>query len=450
MFYQLIVNNNMYWAHAMSHDLIHWEDLPIALYPGRDYRCWSGGTCVDGDRVIAMFYGQPEGIMVATSSDPMLLNWETVQREAVIPLESIPKAPADGFTVPDPFVWKEDGKYFALVGGITAHPVSGDKFPQMYLYTSTDLHNWEYEKGFLSSAEFCEADDDGACPYFMPIGDKRIIMHYSHRHGTRYILGEYDSKTYNFTPVNGGAISRDCWFGGVHAPSIFPVGEDIVAMFNINCSQWPVTDDNMMMVLPRIYTLSGSNKTELSVNVTENVESLRGKHTRLENITVSANSEFCIDEIRGRAMEIIAVIKPDKIPVFEMKVLCSADDSEYTKIQFYPRRGDRCCRVEDRSVWKLRENHKSTIVIDASHGSLRGDIIPAPPAREDVYIDSSDNIKLRVFIDNSIVEVYVNDRATAAIRTYPTRADADRIKFYSRGRDAEILTLDAWEMKSIF
>ena len=69
-----------HWGHAVSDDLIHWRDLPLAIYPNPEDRCYSGATLVEKDRVIAMYHGTRVGNMVAVSSDPLLLNWMKVFR----------------------------------------------------------------------------------------------------------------------------------------------------------------------------------------------------------------------------------------------------------------------------------------------------------------------------------------------------------------------------------
>ena len=46
----------------------------------------SGHVAIEDDRVIAMYHGTRVGNMVAVSSDPLLLNWEKVTGEAVIPM----------------------------------------------------------------------------------------------------------------------------------------------------------------------------------------------------------------------------------------------------------------------------------------------------------------------------------------------------------------------------
>ena len=66
----------MHWGHAVSDDMIHWKDLPLAIYPDIEYAVFSGSSLVEEDRVIAMYHGFGIGNMIATSSDPLLLNWE--------------------------------------------------------------------------------------------------------------------------------------------------------------------------------------------------------------------------------------------------------------------------------------------------------------------------------------------------------------------------------------
>ena len=75
-----------HWGHAVSTDLIHWRDLPYALYPHPEEACWSGSTLVEADRVIAMYHGHRAGNMVAVASDPLLLNWQKVTGNPVVPI----------------------------------------------------------------------------------------------------------------------------------------------------------------------------------------------------------------------------------------------------------------------------------------------------------------------------------------------------------------------------
>ena len=95
-----------HWGHAVSNDLVHWRDLPYAIYPDPEECCFSGATLVEQDRVIAMYHGTKAGNMVAVSSDPLLLNWEKVAGKPVIPILN-PDGSAPPYRVFDPCIWKE-------------------------------------------------------------------------------------------------------------------------------------------------------------------------------------------------------------------------------------------------------------------------------------------------------------------------------------------------------
>ncbi len=59
-------------------------------------------------------------------------------------------------------------------------------------------------------------------------------------------------------------------------------------------------------------------------------------------------------------------------------------------------------------------------------------------------------LKLRIFIDKSVVEVFANGRQCLALRVYPERKDSVGVSIRAQGSDAVLRRLDAWQMKSIY
>ena len=60
---------NMHWGHAVSEDLVHWQELPIALYPQQfgDW-CFSGSAVVDVNNTAGFKKGGEDAIVAAYTS----------------------------------------------------------------------------------------------------------------------------------------------------------------------------------------------------------------------------------------------------------------------------------------------------------------------------------------------------------------------------------------------
>ena len=164
LFYQAYPpeDRRQHWGHAVSDDLIHWRDLPLAIYPNPEDKCFSGATLVEEDRVIAMYHGTRVGNMVAVSDDPLLLNWEKVTGKAVIPMTSSDGSPLP-YRVFDPCIWKKGDQYYSLSGGTLPGP-GGKPVRANFLFRSPDLANWEYLHPFVEDDRFSLVGDDGPAP----------------------------------------------------------------------------------------------------------------------------------------------------------------------------------------------------------------------------------------------------------------------------------------------
>jgi beta-fructofuranosidase len=423
-----------HWGHAVSDDLIHWRDLPYAIYPNPEHKCFSGSTYVEKDRVIAMYHGTEVGNMVAISRDPLLLNWKKVAGKAVIPIRSSDGSPMP-YRIHDPCIWRKDGVYYSLSNG-------RDWYRELeYLFRSDDLEHWEYMHPFIENDRFTFKGDDGACPYFWPIGDRHILLFYSHMSGGQYFLGDYDTQRDKFVVTSHGKFNfGPSWSAGVHAPSATPDGKGgVIAIFNMNPGK-PTKGWNQIMTLPRRLTLLSDE--QLGIELAGDVKSLRYQHQRAASQQLPANEEVVLDAIRGNAMELEAEIDLCNAPMIEMNVLRSPDRQEYTRIAFFPNRGYR--RPD------YRGRHSSFISLESSRSSLLANVVSRAPETAEILLDEKESLKLRVFVDKSVVEVFANGKQCLAVRVYPGRKDSLGVSLRSQGRDAMLKSLDAWQMKNIY
>jgi beta-fructofuranosidase len=467
LFYQGYPPENRipHWGHTVSTDLVHWRDLPYALTPGPETACWSGAALAEENRVIAMYHGHELGNMVAVASDPLLLDWKKVTTGAVIPnpcpiwtptkggeampgVTGNPVPPGALNFVYDACIWKKDGLYYSLSGGTLPHGPSGRRTRAQFLFRSPDLAHWEYLHPFLEDDIFGLPGDDGGCPYFWPIGDRHILLHFSHRSGAHYLLGDYDTGRDKFVVTSGGRFTFGPWYpGGVHAPTACPDGEGgVIALFNINVAK-PTPGWNQIMSLPRRLTLAAPD--ELTVEPAGDLESLRGEHVHVEPRELPANREVVLDQVSGNALEILAELDPAGAQVLELDVLRSPGREEFTRIAFYPRRG--YVDWQRSGGWeRFQDARDSLLMIDTSRTSEAADVEARPPEIAPLFLAPGETLKLRIFIDRSVVEVFANDRQCVSVRAYPGRPDSLGVSLRAQGAPAALASLDAWQMHTIY
>ena len=438
-----------HWGHAISDDMIHWRDLPLAIYPNPEFQCYSGSALVEEDRVVVMYHGTRVGNMVATSSDPLLLNWEKVAGKAVVPMT--PNSDDLPYIVYDPNIWKKDGTYYSLSGAVTHDGPGGKQVFQSFLFRSQDLEHWEYMHEFVEGDRFTRIGDDSACPYFWPIGDgERWIMPFSsHISGTHYFVGDYDKDRDKFIPTNFGKFNFGATRpGGVHAPSATPDGEGgVIIIFNINAGK-PTKGWDQIMSLPRRLTLIGEDI--VGQEPFGDIESLRYNKQSVAAMTLPANKEIVLDNISGNAMEIIAEIDPKDSPMVEINVLRSPNKEEFTRIAFFKDRGVYQGRDYKRPPSPFNPKFNSLLTIESSYSSTLPDVRTRAPETGPFLLQPDKTLKLRIFIDKSVVEVFANGKQCVAQRVYPGLEESVGVSLRSQNLDAELLSLEAYQMKSIW
>lgn len=412
---QDILRRRQHWGHAVSDDLIHWRDLPYAIYPGVERMCFSGSTVVEKDQVVAFYPGIAAGQMVAVSKDPLLLNWTKLGDKPV-------NSPRGG----DACIWKEGDTYFALA---TAN----------WLISSQNLVDWTLVGEFLEDNPFpFIAGDAEACPNFVPIGDKHLLLTFSHATGGMYFLGDYDNQRHKLKPYEHGRFNHGTVApGGVHAPSAAADGEGgVINILNINDGRYTEHWDQLMS-LPQRLTLRPDKR--LRIEPLETVKALRDRHQHVGETVLPANDEIVLEAIRGNALEIAAEIDPQEARWVQLNVLRSPNAEEHTSMTFY--NYDRAL-----AYWY---HTPGVICLDGSRSSTLPDAWPRPPERA-VMERGSDTLRLRVFVDRSVVEVFVNEKVYLATRVYPGRKDSVGVSLRAQGQDAVLKKLDAWQMKPIW
>ena len=437
LFYQFrpVEQPRVHWGHTVSDDLIHWTDLPPAIYPTTEKDCFSGQTLVESDRVIAMYHGTESGNAIATASDPLLLNWNKHPDNPVIPI-----VPIDGdgspYRVFDPCIWKEEDGYYSLSGTYKDGEIRAACRAVDHLFRSADLTTWDHLGPLIEGGFHSEPGEDGAVPNFWPIGDGRhMLLFFSHKRAGQYYIGTYDRATHRLTTQQFGRMNYGQFaVGSLHAPSA-TIDDQGRYLGIFNTKEGRSSGDWIgLMTLPRRYWLGPDGLLRMAP--VDEIQSLRGDELRVGPTDVSANTEVPLESVRGKAMEIEAVIDPGAAREVGLSVLRSRDGSEQTRVSLFRAFSERF--GPDR------------LQIDASAASLRDDVYARIPETGPLVLDPNEPLRLRIFLDRSVIEVFVDDRQCLTLRVYPDRDDSNGVAVFARGGAARLESLSAWHLRSIW
>lgn len=175
----------MHWGHAVSKDLVNWEEKGIALFPSKtDDRsgCFSGSAIEYKDKMYIYYTGvnyteeDPENInccindtftaaqLMITSEDGMKFDNITDKKTVIPPIED--KKIGDKNHTRDPKVWRGKDAWYMVLGSTV------EKNGRLLFYKSSDLKTWQY-------LNYCEKDGFGwmwECPDFFEIDGKGVTI----------------------------------------------------------------------------------------------------------------------------------------------------------------------------------------------------------------------------------------------------------------------------------
>ena len=410
-------NRGHCWGHVSSLDLVHWTHHPAALAPNPgdpDKGIFSGGAFVNkqGEATI-IYHGVGVGNCIATSSEDDLINWTKLPSNPIIPSPKEGEPEFNKYRSWDPDGWLEGDTYYGLFGGQTPS-----------IFRATELDKWEYVGDLLAHAyPGVDIHEDISCPDMFKMGDKHVLVCISHRLGCRYYVGDWKNEQFypefheQMSWVDNTFFAPESLLDDRGRQIMWAWSRDGRSKEVAEASGWSGT-----MSLPRVMSLAGD--MTMRMRPPEELEMLRYSKKKLENLTIEANSELPLSDIRGNTLEINVEMAPYGVEQCGVKVCCSPDGEEQTVI--YYDATDKKLKV-DTTKSSLGEGPKS---VEAGPFELEEDEL----------------LKLQVFVDKSVVEVFANDRQAVMRRIYPTKADSLGVVLFSCGGATEVASIKAWDM----
>jgi fructan beta-fructosidase len=396
--------DNMTWGHAVSKDLVHWEELGDALHPDEWGTMFSGSGVVDWKNTTGF----------QTGDDPPLITIYTNAGGFTPWSEGKPHTQAIAYS-------NDRGRTWTKYEGnpVQGHLNKGNRDPKviwweetqewvialylvdsrMAFFRSKDLKRWELQSILQSFHE---------CPelFQLPVdgneNNKKWILYGA---AGDYSIGEFDGS--HFTPE--GEFIKFNYGDAFYASQTFsdiPIEDGRRIQIGWGQVATPEMPFNQMMTFPVTLTLRNtSDGLLMCANPVNEIEKLHKKKHRFQNETLKSE-ENLLSDIKGDLFDIRAEI----------------DVGDASKIGF-----------EIRGVPVVYDAEKNII-------SCKQEEAPCKP------VDGI--IKLQLLVDRTSIEVFINDGMYyMPVGSLPDD-DNKSIKLFAESGDAKIIWLDVNELKS--
>jgi len=428
--------NDMHWGHAKSKDLVRWEHLPIALAPSEPYDrdgCFSGSAVEKDGRLYLLYTGHRwtgedrdkdlEQVQCLAFSDDGV-RFDKYEGNPVI--AEAPEGDVHPHHFRDPKVWKRGDEYYCVVGSRTREHVG-----QIALYRSKDLKTWTFvslpaigrdNAGFMWECPDLFRLDGRDVLVYSPQGVKPEGDRFHNLHQSGYRIGALDYETGAFE--HGAFETLDDGFD-FYAPQTTEDEQGrrlLIAWMAMWESDMPEQNRGWAgaMTLPRELKLVGDKLA--SVPAAE-LETLRGELT--EYADVPLQGELTLPGVAGDCCELELELELGDAVRVGVVVRASEDGAERTELAYD--------RAEGKLIFDRNRSGQGPGGVRRTAVALRG--------------DRGDRLSLRVFLDRSSVEAFVQGgEKTMTGRVYPSPG-SNGIRLFADGPGARIARLRFWPLR---
>ncbi|MGX9463042.1 GH32 C-terminal domain-containing protein [Shewanella sp. A14] len=450
LFYQRTPNGpyktQMHWGHMVSKDLITWAHYQDALWPslqndefGFDMKgIWSGDVVVQDDLAYAFYTSVNHGdrlthynpgISLAVSRDADLLNWEKLG--PIINSEHV-----SDFR--DPYIWIDGNQWHMIIGAAYGESGGLDYYVMDKIGGVT---HWRHQKHF-SSVPYAQMDIGSAIwemPVFEALSEDVHILLVNPIGGniqkyqdpsTRgvYWLGKW--KNGLFTPFYKTPKPLDILVGHL-SPTVARADDGAIRAIGIvDERRTPSAQKNAgwahTFSLVRRWFLMADGLTLGQEPAPEN-KALRKAKLFEQTAVVSTQETLLLKDKLAYELLLSDVNLGQEILTIEL--FANDDSTETTKLIF--------------------NSLTNTVVLDKTHSNLSGND-EGPLLITGAYdrVAHGDIQTINVFVDGSVVDVFINQSAAFSVRSYPSKMTSNQLKLVTSSGLIHIGKAEIWELSN--
>lgn len=432
----------IHWGHLSSKDLISWKEEKISLVPNTWYDfkgAWSG--CVFSDSYLTndvphIYYTSVDlgkaSIAEAIPMDNNLINWEKRTDNPIIPHK--PNGLDEDFR--DPYIFKHGENIYMIVGTRK----NGKGATTLHRYNKNSK-TWSNDGSLFYQATSSDYGAFWEMPVVIQMNDGKwmfIATPLGAKEGveTLYWVGTINHDG-TFNPfshipkeIEVGNMSKDGF--GLLSPSIMQKNGKNIAIGIVPDKL--SGEDNYKLgwahtfSLPREWSIDSNNT--LIQKPYEGLELLRSNAVSYNSTERSLNGTQNMSPVCGKAIEIEGVF--------------TISSQQNQKFGFRVRKSD-----DNHAVEIFYEPHKNLFTVDArsinrlvNDGWLYNGLYSSPLPET---LSVGQTCKMHIFMDHSIMDIFINDKWAFSIRIFPTDYYSDGVEVFSEGTTTFINSLKAWK-----
>ena len=420
----------LHWGHISSENLYKWTEEHIAIAPGEWYDikgCWSGCVYDDDNGINAIYTAVDNGkarIVKATPDDKELVKWT---KQGVI-IDGRPTGLSDDFR--DPYFFTSGGNKYIIVG------TSKDGIGACTLH-KYENGNWTNDgKIFFSGTNVAQHGTFWEMPNVTDMGNGKVL--------------------FTVTPLNTGVGVRTIyWIGKINADGTFTPDSDQPQMLEMG----GISKDGYGLLSPSIYQKDGktlllgivpdklpgevnyemgwahnySLPREISIDSNNNLvqkpyEGLTAMRTDVTaSVVQELSGELSLSPVVGRQIELLGEFT---IGSGEMGFDFFKSDNGKARLSYNTADG---ILTLDLTSLSRRSND------GGPYNGVYAATLPEKPL-------VGEKLKLHVFIDGSIADIFINDKWAYSVRIFPTDSEQTGVEVFATSPtkvDVKAWTLDA-------